>query len=310
MVNKLLPGPITLIIEVDEATQREKVEAILRDRVGSESDASTANIETIADAEVIRKRLYHQNTIGLRCPDDLLAHAILRSTPAPILASSANRRGQRPPLEIDAAIDAVGDTASLIVDGGRCRYAKPSTIIKMSAGEHGPVYTIEREGVYDERTIRRALRWNLLLVCTGNTCRSPMAAGIARSLLAGQRGIATDELETAGIGVESAGAFAGPGIPATPEAVDVMHSMDIDLTTHRSQPLTPQLIRDADVIYTMTGSHYDAVLAYDPSAASKLATLDPDGDIDDPIGGDLDVYKQCAKQIRQRLETRLKEQQP
>lgn len=304
IVRKLFPGPVTLIVEMDEATQRAKVAALI------ESLAADSPDKASLDAEVIRERLYHEGTIGLRCPEDALSRAILGSTEEPIAASSANQRGQRPPLEVDAAVDSVGQSAALIIDGGRCHYAKPSTVVHVSLGDHGPVVSIKREGVYDERTIRRALRWNLLLLCSGNTCRSPMAEGIAKSLLAEQRGIEIDDLKTAGIGVASAGTFAGPGMPAATEAVETLKQQGLDLASHRSQPLTAQLIRDADVILTMTGSHRDAVLSYDPTTASKLFTLDPEGDIDDPIGGSLTVYQQCAERIRHHLESRLKEYQP
>lgn len=308
MANKLFPGPVTLIVEVSEDVQRVKVADMIDEINLDLKEASEPTIDI--DPEVLRKRLYHEGTIGLRCPDEPLAQNVLASTSAPVVASSANQRGQRPPLEVDAAVESVGQAAAMIIDGGRCRYAKPSTIVNVRMTEHGPVVSIEREGVYDERTIRRALRWNLLLLCSGNTCRSPMAEGIARSLLAEQRGIDVTELKAAGVGVMSAGTFAGPGMPAAGEAVQAMSQQGIDLSSHRSQPLTPQLIRDADVIYTMTGSHRDAVLSYDPTTASKVFTLDPNGDIDDPIGGNLSVYQKCAERIRQHLDARLKEHQP
>ena len=74
---------------------------------------------------------------------------------------------------------------------------------------------------------------------------------------------------------------------ATPQAVAAVKDLGADLTHHRSRPLTVELIHQADVIFTMGRSHAQAVTALVPSAAEKVATLDPAGDIDDPIGGDV-----------------------
>jgi protein-tyrosine phosphatase len=83
--------------------------------------------------------------------------------------------------------------------------------------------------------------------------------------------------------------------------------MGADLSRHRSRPLTVELIHQADVIFTMSRSHAAAVTALVPSASEKTMTLDPDGDIDDPIGGDLVLYQQLASYMRELLDKRLDE---
>ena len=196
------------------------------------------------------------------------------------------------------------------MDAGRCRFARPSTVVRLWDGEGGPGYRVERAGVYDERIIRRMLSWTLLVVCSGNTCRSPMAEAIARRELARLRGLSESELATAGLHVVSAGLYADHGAPATPEAVQAMQGEGLDLAGHRSRPISEALIQQADAILTMTEAHRQGVVALAPWAESKTARLDPDADVADPIGGGSAVYRQTAEQIRAGLTQRMKELMP
>ncbi len=135
----------------------------------------------------------------------------------------------------------------------------------------------------------------VLFVCSGNTCRSPMAEAIARVLLA-ERG--TDRVDIA-----SAGTGAATGMPATFEAQQAVAALGGDLSTHRSQPLTEALVADADRIFVMTERHRRAVLTLVADAPVEL--LDPAGDVTDPIGQSQQVYDQTAALIKDRLEQRL-----
>ena len=107
--------------------------------------------------------------------------------------------------------------------------------------------------------------------------------------------------------IVSAGAFAMPGARATPQAVEAVKELGADLSKHRSRPLTVELIHQADVIFTMGRGHASAVTALVPSAAEKVATLDPTGDIDDPIGGDIALYQNLAGKLQELIEKRLQE---
>jgi protein-tyrosine phosphatase len=79
------------------------------------------------------------------------------------------------------------------------------------------------------------------------------------------------------------------------------------LSKHRSRPLSVELIHQADVIYTMSKNHAQAVAALVPSASQKTRTLDPDKDVEDPIGGDLSLYQELAVELKKLIEKRLEE---
>ena len=306
LVHKAMPGPITLRVAVDEDTARDRLEAL-----GLDAEAADRIYEGGVSGEVAGETV--GGMVGLRCPDDPLALALLEAADGPVVAASAGAVGGRAALTARDARDAMGDRVDLILDGGRTRYAKGSTVVRVDVargagdGPDAVKLEVEREGVFDERTLRRLTRYTLLLVCSGNTCRSPMAEGIAASLLAKSRGLEPGELEAAGVRVVSAGVFAAGGAAASGDAVRALAEEGIDLSQHRSRPLSPTLLQEADRVYTMTRAHLDAILAAAPWTRTPVERLDPDADIEDPIGTDLPSYQSTAATIRQAVERRLRE---
>jgi protein-tyrosine-phosphatase len=105
--------------------------------------------------------------------------------------------------------------------------------------------------------------------------------------------------------VSSAGLSACPGLEASEEAVLAVHESGADLVGHTSQLLTAPLVESARVIVAMTRDHRDQILARFPAASQKVfllksfdpAVAAPDRDVDDPIGGDLRLYRRCRNEI-------------
>ncbi len=125
----------------------------------------------------------------------------------------------------------------------------------------------------------------VLFVCTGNTCRSPMAEGIFRSLL---RKDANENIVC-----QSAGIAAVPGQSAAENAVLAMKEIDIDISSHESRRLTPEEIMTWDVYFVMSETHgYILEKAGVPRDRIYVSET-----IDDPFGGDLDVYRKCRDSI-------------
>ena len=281
VMTKGWPGPIALQFAVTP-NQIAHLEAILGDALP----------ETIVDGHVT-----------FRCPESYITQEILASVSDPVAIIAATAPGEPAVMEATAVSSAIADQMDAIVDAGPTRYSKTSTLVRIG----GEKLMVIRPGLIDARIIERLADQLILFVCSGNTCRSPMAAGIAARLLADKFGLQPKELSRKHIVVQSAGLHAGHGMRAAAEAVDAVRDMKVDLRAHSSQPVTRDLLRRADVIYTMTDSQRDEILETLPGLQHKTTRLDPQADIEDPIGSDLETYRQVAQHLSELLAKRLME---
>jgi protein-tyrosine-phosphatase len=107
--------------------------------------------------------------------------------------------------------------------------------------------------------------------------------------------------------VQSAGLHATRGQRAAREAIEVLAPFKTDIAGHISQPMTTDILRRADVIYTMTDAHREELLEQFPAAEGKTYRLDPQEDVEDPIGAGLSVYQEVAERLAELLKKRLSE---
>lgn len=141
---------------------------------------------------------------------------------------------------------------------------------------------------------------NILFVCTGNTCRSPMAAGLLKHLL--------EDRNKQSYVITSAGTHTLPGMPASAHAIQVMQEQGIDISTHKSAVLDGNISEKADLILALTNGHADFIRDHFPASTGKTFVLSEYArktgnptDIADPAGGDLEDYRKTRDQIQEYL---------
>lgn len=138
----------------------------------------------------------------------------------------------------------------------------------------------------------------ILFVCTGNTCRSPMAEYLAKNIFA---------KNNLSVQTASAGIAANISSQASENAIAAMKNFGIDISNHKSQLISQKLIDENDFIFTMTNGHKNFLSANFHNASNKIFTLasfsdNPNYDIIDPFGGDIEIYKKCAVEISALIE--------
>jgi protein-tyrosine phosphatase len=283
LINNAWPGPLTIVFELNEQDIDKQ--------------------QTSLNNNEVFESLYKDNSIGIRCPDNPVASILLRLIHNPVVAPSANITGQTPAGDAEQVLAQFSGQINLLLDAGPCKYKESSTVVKI--GTKG--LEILRPGVYAQSELEKMSEVKFLFVCSGNTCRSPMADGIFRKYLAEKLHCEVDQLDTMGYKVSSAGIMNMGGSPASTEAIAACAAKGIDINAHKSRQLSRELVEENDFIFAMGRMHSEQITALSPEAANKCALLAENEEIADPIGQPEAIYKNCAELIEEAVKNRISE---
>lgn len=232
--------------------------------------------------------------LRLRAPAHEIIFQAMRLSPSPLVLLNEDSKYQT----ADSLIDDFGEEVALVIDDGPSRFGDQSTIVGIADNQ----WKILQPGVVTETTLKRLSSEIYMFICTGNTCRSPMAEGLFRKLLADKLKCQEDELSDRGFIVGSAGLAAAMGAPPSPEGVAILAEQGIDIQAHESQPLTERLLDQSDHLFTMTQGHRAAILSERPDLEESVKLLSSEGkDVSDPIGGGFQCYIECKNEIEKHL---------
>jgi protein-tyrosine phosphatase len=236
----------------------------------------------------VRDVLCPDGALGLRSPGHDAVLQVLRLMPCPVVLAGGPGDGGEPLAHAD-----------LVLEDGPGYPGHRLTVVRVDRGG----WAVQREGTVTASGLAEVTPCVVLFVCTGNTCRSPLAEALCKKLLADRLGCTPAELPGRGYLILSAGLSALPGAAAADEAVAVARELGADLQGHRSRPLGADLAAQADHLLVMTQGHLRALADQFARAGARPRLLAADGgDVADPIGGDEEVYRACARQLLAELE--------
>jgi len=253
-------------------------------------DSHASSVLRCLDPQIGEALAKNSDRISVWQPHNEVLDHVCRLSSGPLIACQAtNQRGQI----AETAADLVAGQCVVAVDDGPVEFPGNPTIVQIDNN----IGRILKLGLVDEHTLRTISQWVVLFVCTGNTCRSPMAqAMMLRKITERFSGISVHgEISVVAL---SAGVSAFGGDPASHGAAAAIRGFGASLDHHQSTQLNSNLVDQADLILAMGTRHRHVIVSQWPNVAHKVHLIAPNGsEIADPYGGPLEVYQKCAQQL-------------
>ncbi|NQV04156.1 MAG: threonylcarbamoyl-AMP synthase [Candidatus Omnitrophica bacterium] len=227
--------------------------------------------------------------IGLRMPRNKIALELISKAGIPIVAPSANISGKKPPLSGKEVILEMDGLVDMILDAGNTEVGKESTVLDVTKDP----FTILRPGAIPKEDL--LMTYQILFVCTGNSCRSVMAKAMLQKYIREAR-------FSKNVIVDSAGTGSCAAVRAAANTIQVMREEGVDVSLHRGKSVTPELLKKSDFIFVMERTHRSAILGMLPGADSRIRLLRETEDIPDPVGKSLEEYRYVRGIIKDKVE--------